>query len=73
MIIAPALGLEMMRRLFPTPRMPANEPRAVWFQPGADSDEIAAFVHERGLGAKVVMGNHACVLVSGDTARAGQY
>lgn len=40
------------------------EPWAVWFQPGADSPEIAQYVKEHGLEGKVVFGG-PCILVSG--------
>lgn len=67
MIISPALGLTMMEKLFP-PTPSGNEPHAVWFQPGAESDDIWAFVKARGIQNKVVIGDHACILVSGDQA-----
>lgn len=58
----------MMHALFPEPRRPDAEPHAVWFQPGAESDEIWEFVKARGIVDKVVIGDHACILVSGDDA-----
>jgi predicted CoA-binding protein len=58
----------MMNTLFPEPRRPEAEPHALWFQPGAESDEIWQFVKARGIVDKVVIGDDACVLVSGDDA-----
>jgi hypothetical protein len=44
-----------------------NGPKGVWFQPGAESDEIRAYVAEMGLGDRVICaGNHECILVEGD-------
>ncbi|TXT09603.1 uncharacterized protein COLE_03537 [Cutaneotrichosporon oleaginosum] len=68
-ILHPALGIKMMHTLFPEPRRPEAEPHALWFQPGAESDEIWEFVKARGITDKVVLGDHACILVSGDDAR----
>ncbi|BEJ17072.1 hypothetical protein CspHIS471_0604730 [Cutaneotrichosporon sp. HIS471] len=68
-ILNPALGIKMMQSLFPEQRRPEAEPHAVWFQPGAESAEIFDFVKARGIGDKVVIGDHPCILVSGDDAR----
>jgi len=71
-IISPHLGLNILKSLYPdsdTGRVTRSTggPKGVWFQPGAESDEIRAFVKERGLEGKVVCaGNHECILVEGD-------
>ncbi|CAE6455726.1 unnamed protein product [Rhizoctonia solani] len=41
---------------------------AFWIQPGAEDDEVRAYVTEAGLTNKVVLGG-PCVLVSGDELR----
>jgi predicted CoA-binding protein len=58
----------MLQSLFPSPRDEAKEPHAVWLQPGAESDEIEAFIKEHGLADKIVLGG-PCVLLHGDEAR----
>lgn len=67
-IISPKLGLEMLKQLYPDPPT-GNEPRAVWFQPGAESDDIYLYCKRLGITEKLVSHDHACVLVSGDDAR----
>lgn len=56
----------MLRTLFAG--APETWPVSVWFQPGAESPEIAAFVRERGLEERVIMGG-LCLFVHGDRAR----
>lgn len=58
----------MLQSLYPSPRDQAKEPHSVWLQPGAESDEIEAFIKENNLGDSVVLGG-PCVLVHGDEAR----
>lgn len=58
----------MLRSLFPEPPNEAAEPHGVWLQPGAESDEIEAFIKERDIADKVVLGG-LCVFVHGDDAR----
>ena len=71
-IISPHLGLDILKSLYPDSgpgrvTRSTGGPKGVWFQPGAESDEIRAFVRERGLEGKVVCaGNHECILVEGD-------
>ena len=69
-IISPHLGLNILKSLYPdSGRVTRSNtgPRGVWFQPGAESDEIRQYVRERGLEGKVVCaGNHECILVEGD-------
>lgn len=67
MIISPKLGIGMLRTLFADK---AKEPHAVWLQPGAESDEIEAFIKEHNLSDKIVLGG-PCVLLHGDEAREG--
>jgi hypothetical protein len=66
-IIHPSLGLPILKSLFPSSGAGATSggPWGVWFQPGAESPEIAQFVEERGLENKVVFGG-LCILVKGD-------
>lgn len=65
-IINPALGLPILQSLFPTQSGPSHkEPTAVWFQPGAESLEIAEYVKTRGIEGKVVYGG-PCILVLGE-------
>jgi hypothetical protein len=63
-IIHPVVGLGILKSLFPFPPS-HSEPRAVWFQPGAESDEIRAYVKERRLEDKVILGG-PCILRQGD-------
>jgi predicted CoA-binding protein len=63
-IIHPSLGLGILKSLYPTPPAPA-EPRAIWFQPGAESDEIRAYAKERGIEDRVVASGQ-CILKQGD-------
>jgi hypothetical protein len=69
-IISPHLGLNILKSLYPDSgrvTRSSNGPKGVWFQPGAESDEIRAYVKERGLEGKVICaGNHECILVEGD-------
>jgi len=75
-IISPHIGLDVLKSLYPpssstsrTTRSTTNStrPKGVWFQPGAESDEIRQYVKELGLEDKVVCaGNHECILVEGD-------
>lgn len=58
----------MLQSLFPSPRDATKEPHAIWLQPGAESDEIEAFIKENNLGDRVVLGG-PCVLLHGDEAR----
>lgn len=71
-IVNSSIGFPLLQRLFPegTSSSPdrTTSPRAVWFQPGAESDEIAAYVKRQGLEDRVVFGG-PCVLVMGDGAR----
>lgn len=56
----------MLQALYPADARPdGGEPRAVWFQPGAESEEIRAYVAKRNLHDKVVLGG-PCILVLGD-------
>lgn len=63
-----------MKSLYPpsssdsrTTRSSIKGPKGVWFQPGAESDEIRRYVKEMGLEGRVVCaGNHECILVEGD-------
>ncbi|KAB5591299.1 CoA-binding domain containing protein [Ceratobasidium theobromae] len=41
---------------------------AFWLQPGAEDDEVRAYVEEAGLKDKVVLGG-PCILISGDGVR----
>jgi predicted CoA-binding protein len=41
---------------------------AFWLQPGAEDDDVRAYITEAGLTDKVVLGG-PCVLVSGDGIR----
>lgn len=63
-IVNPAQSLPILKSLYPTPPS-SNEPHGVWFQPGADDDAVRAYVKERGLEDRVVVGGR-CVLVDGD-------
>lgn len=63
-IIHPSLGLGILKSLYPTPPAPA-EPRGIWFQPGAESDEIRAYAKQRGIEDRVVAGGQ-CILKQGD-------
>ncbi|KAK4685396.1 hypothetical protein P7C73_g4757, partial [Tremellales sp. Uapishka_1] len=65
-IINPAIGLPLLKSLFPTPPNPATEPKALWFQPGADSSEIHQYIKQRGLEDRVVFGG-PCILVLGES------
>lgn len=65
MIISPKLGLGMLQKLYADP---AKKPHSVWLQPGAESDEIEAFIKEHNLSDEIVFGG-PCVLVHGDQAR----
>lgn len=70
-IISPHLGLNILKSLYPESSgrvtRSSNGPKGVWFQPGAESDEIRQYVRKRGLEGKVVCaGNHECILVEGD-------
>lgn len=67
-IISPKVGITMLKDLFPSPRNAAKEPNSVWLQPGAESDEIEAFIKEHNLSDRIVLGG-PCVLVHGDEAR----
>lgn len=58
----------MLQSLFPSPRDAAKEPHSVWLQPGAESDEIEAFIKEHNLSDRIVLGG-PCVLLHGDEAR----
>ncbi|WRT66742.1 uncharacterized protein IL334_003705 [Kwoniella shivajii] len=64
-IINPLIGLSILKSLFPQPPQPDVEPRAVWFQPGADDASIWQYVKERGIEDKVI-GRGACVYRDGD-------
>jgi hypothetical protein len=71
-IISPHLGLNILKSLYPespgrVTRSNTEGPKGVWFQPGAESDEIRQYVKERGLDGKVICaGNHECILIEGD-------
>ncbi|RYE13893.1 MAG: hypothetical protein EOP45_20495 [Sphingobacteriaceae bacterium] len=76
-IINPVIGLSILKSLYPpltgervtrsTSSYSNKGPKGVWFQPGAESDEIRAYVREMGLEGRVVCaGNHECILVEGD-------
>jgi predicted CoA-binding protein len=59
-IINSALGLPILKSLYPIP--PASEePVGLWFQPGAESREIADYVKQRGIEEKVIMGGPCIV------------
>jgi predicted CoA-binding protein len=60
-IISPTQGLPILQSLF---RPGAKHPRAVWFQPGAESDEIRKFVKAQNLEDRVILGG-PCILVLG--------
>lgn len=62
----------MLKALFPYPSSnpylrssETESPQAVWFQPGAESEEIKQFVNDRGIGDRVVLGG-PCILVMGE-------
>ncbi|KAL7420461.1 hypothetical protein Q5752_004411 [Cryptotrichosporon argae] len=63
-IIHPSVGLGLVRALYPPTPSP-DEPRALWLQPGAESDDIRAYVDARGIRDRVVLGG-PCILVLGD-------
>ena len=63
-IISPKMGLPMLKTLFGGS---VAQPHAVWLQPGAESDEIEAFIKEHNLSDRIVFGG-PCVLVHGDQA-----
>ncbi|KAL1408050.1 hypothetical protein Q8F55_004847 [Vanrija albida] len=69
-ILHPALGFPLLKELY-GPEAKGKSPVGVWIQPGAESDEIEAFIKEHGLEDKIVVGG-ACILVHGDAARAGE-
>ncbi|TXT13261.1 hypothetical protein VHUM_00628 [Vanrija humicola] len=69
-ILHPALGFPLLKELY-GPDAKGKSPVGVWIQPGAESDEIEAFIKEHGLEDKIVVGG-ACILVHGDAARAGE-
>ncbi|WVR09730.1 hypothetical protein IAU60_006806 [Kwoniella sp. DSM 27419] len=60
----PKHSLGVLQSLFPNPPSPANEPRHVWFQPGADDSTIWQYVKERGIEDRFI-GHGACVLRDG--------
>lgn len=64
-IISPKLGFGYLKELYADP---AKKPHSVWLQPGAESDEIEAFIKEHNLSEEIVVGG-PCVLVHGDEAR----
>ncbi|BEJ17440.1 hypothetical protein CspHIS471_0608410 [Cutaneotrichosporon sp. HIS471] len=65
MIISPKLGYDFLKQLYADP---AKKPHSMWFQPGAENDEIEAFIKEHNLSDEIVIGG-PCVLVHGDEAR----
>lgn len=66
-IIHPSIGIGLLKSLFPDGRRTRSSPspRAVWFQPGAESEEIRAYVRDHGLEGRVVLGG-PCILEDGD-------
>ena len=60
-IINPKIGAGILEKLYSDGK--ERGPWAVWFQPGAENNEIAAFVKSHGLEDKVVYGG-PCVLRS---------
>lgn len=65
MIISPKLGANMLKELYKSEK---TQPFALWFQPGAENEEIEAFIKEHNLENRVVIGG-PCVLLHGDEAR----
>ncbi|WWC71132.1 uncharacterized protein I206_105085 [Kwoniella pini CBS 10737] len=63
-IINPKLGLTILKILYPIPSI-ENEPRSIWFQPGADDELIWEYVKERNLKNKVI-GKGSCIYRDGD-------
>ncbi|KIR27498.1 hypothetical protein I307_05559 [Cryptococcus deuterogattii 99/473] len=62
-IIHPSKSLGILQNLFSNP---SQTPYSVWFQPGADDENIWKWVKEKGLEDKVI-GRGACVLRDGDS------
>ncbi|RXK39997.1 hypothetical protein M231_02637 [Tremella mesenterica] len=58
-IIRPDVGVPMIKRLFTG----ENQPWGVWFQPGAENEELDKFVKENKLEDKVIYGG-PCILRS---------
>lgn len=65
MIISPKLGASMLKELYKNDK---TKPFALWFQPGAENEEIENFIKEHNLENRVVVGG-PCVLLHGDEAR----
>jgi hypothetical protein len=42
----------------------------MWLQPGTYDDTVTSYISSNGLEDRVVHGDHACVLVEGDSVRA---
>lgn len=72
-IIHSSIGLGILKSLYPADTdgrrtrsaTLSSSPRAVWFQPGAESEEIRHYVRDMGLEGKVILGG-PCILVEGE-------
>jgi predicted CoA-binding protein len=66
-IINPKIGIQILKSLYPidSRRTRSSGPKSIWFQPGAESEEIKQYVKEMGLEGKVVC-NGECILEEGD-------
>ena len=77
-IINPTIGLEILKSLYPPSTSSGTRitrsnsstgkgPKGVWFQPGAESPDIRAYVKDMGLSDRVICsGNGECILEDGD-------
>ncbi|WWC88287.1 uncharacterized protein L201_003195 [Kwoniella dendrophila CBS 6074] len=66
-IINPVIGINILKELYPIPSKGngENEPRNIWFQPGADDSKIWEYVKQRQIEDKII-GKGECVYRDGD-------